>query len=178
MGLPINKKVFIYTGSLYPDREVENILLLAKQLPQHFFCIVGGPDKNKDYYVNLSSKMKLDNIKFTGHISHSLVPKYLKSADVLLALWSNKVPTINYCSPLKIFEYMASGTTIVAHNFPTIQEVLQHKINAFLVRYGDMDDLVKQSEIALLENSCGKLAREHAKKFTWDVRVKKIMDAI
>ena len=178
LGLPIDKKIFVYTGSLYPDREIENILRLAKRLPQYFFCVVGGPDKNKDHYVNISSKMNLKNIMFTGYLSHSLVPKYLKSADVLLALWSNKVPTINYCSPLKVFEYMASGTTIVAHSFPTIKEVLVHRANAFLVNYGDFDDLVKQSEIALTDNSCGELARKNAKNFSWDVRVKKIMDAI
>jgi glycosyltransferase involved in cell wall biosynthesis len=66
---------------------------------------------------------------------------------VLLALWSKKVPTINYCSPLKIFEYMASGRIMVAHGFPTIKEVIKHNKNGLLARPDDFNDLVEKREL-------------------------------
>ena len=50
-----------------------------------------------------------------------------------------KVPTINYCSPLKVFEYMASNKLIVADAFVTIKEVLTDKM--YFVKPDDYDDL-------------------------------------
>ena len=48
------------------------------------------------------------------------------------------MPTIDYCSPLKLFEYMASGTPIIANNYVTIREVLEDEKDAFLIN-GDND---------------------------------------
>ena len=65
------------------------------------------------------------------------------ASDILLALWSKKVLTINYCSPLKLFEYMASGRTIIAHDFITIKEVINEK-NGYLIDRNDKNALTKE----------------------------------
>ena len=83
----------------------------------------------------------INNIFFTGPVAHVKVASYLSKSDILLALWSSKVPTINYCSPLKVFEYMASNKLIVADGFITVKEVLTHKENAVLVEPDDYDSL-------------------------------------
>ena len=48
-------------------------------------------------------------------------------------IWTDKTNTMNYCSPLKLFEYMAAGRIIVGHDFPTISEVLTNNETALLV---------------------------------------------
>jgi len=181
LKLPLNKKIVMYTGSLYPDREIENILWLAKQYSQILFYIIGGPNKLKDNYINISKSMHLENVIFTGHVPHKEISVYLFSADVLLALWSKKVPTINYCSPLKIFEYMASGKTIIAHDFITIREVLKDQEDAYLVNPSIKNHLVLSLDRALNKNSnqLGEKARKKVfHSFTWDIRAKKIIDII
>ena len=177
LGLPTLKKIVVYTGSLYPDREIENIIRLAQRFPEVHFCIVGGPEKNKDYYLNLSTKLRISNISFSGHRPHSTISMYLAAADILLAVWSRKVPTIGYCSPLKIFEYMASGKTIVAHGFPTIHEVLTHNKTAFLADPDNFDDLSLKLMDALSNGrNVGPAAQNLViSEFTWDKRVKAII---
>lgn len=180
LGLPILKKIVVYTGSLYPDREIENIIRLAQRFPEVHFCIVGGPEKNKEYYLNLSTKLRVSNISFSGHRPHSTISMYLAAADVLLAVWSRKVPTIGYCSPLKVFEYMASGKTIVAHGFPTIHEVLTDNKTAFLADPDNFDDLCSKLMDALSnERNLGPAAKELVmSEFTWDKRVKAIIQRL
>lgn len=181
LNIPLNKKIIMYVGSLYPDREIENILNLSIEFPHLLFYIVGGPDKNKDYYLDKAKQMNIKNICFTGYVSHKLVSDYLYSSDILLALWSKKVPTINYCSPLKIFEYMASEKIIIAHNFITIREVLKDKDNAFLVEPNNHSELVLALDTALKEksNRLGvKARREVYANYTWDLRAKKIINLL
>ena len=118
LNLSKDRTIVTYTGGLYPDREIENIIQLAKEFPELCFLVIGGPEKNRQHYQKIAYDEAVTNINFMGFIKHNLIPNYLYASDILLALWSSRVPTINYCSPLKIFEYMAAGRTIVAHDFP------------------------------------------------------------
>jgi glycosyltransferase involved in cell wall biosynthesis len=182
LNIPQENRIVTYTGSLYPDREIENIIKLAEKFRGEFFMVVGGPTANADYYRSLAKEKKITNILFTGPVEHSKVPLYLYASDVLLALWSGKVPTINYCSPLKIFEYMASGRIIIAHGFPTIKEVIRNNENGLIAEPGDFKDLVEKLKIALNcpeYNFIESKAREEAfKKYSWKKRAGRIIEVL
>ena len=181
LEFPINKKIIMYVGSLYADREIENILNLARDFPMALFVIVGGPDNVADSIRTDLEARHASNVILTGSIPHEKVPVYLASADILLALWSRQVKTINYCSPLKLFEYMASGKVIIAHSFPTIREVLVHEKTGLLVDPDSYQDLKQQVSGALNENhaATGENARREAfEKYSWDQRVARIMERI
>ena len=108
-----------------------------------------------------------------------MIPDYLYASDILLALWSSKVPTINYCSPLKIFEYMAAGRTIIAHNFPTIREVLENEMDSLLCEPDNFDSLRSSLNKALNDkknSDYGLRARKKAfKLYAWDKRVSELI---
>ncbi len=179
LNLPENRKIVVYTGSLYADREIENIIDLASEFSEGLFLVIGGPKLNAEYYQSLANEKGLNNIEFRGPLNHKDIPLYLFSSNILLALWSDKVPTINYCSPLKIFEYMAAGRIIIAHGFPTIREVIRHGENGLLVIPGDTQDLVKKLRTAMEDPELaglGERAREEAfLKYTWSKRAKQII---
>jgi glycosyltransferase involved in cell wall biosynthesis len=182
LKLPLNKRIAMYAGSLYPDREITTILDLAGDFQEVFFVIVGGPDKTADKIRKIASERNLANIYLTGYIPQEEIPGYLAAADILLALWSRKVITINYCSPMKLFEYMASGKLIVAHGFPTIHEVLTDKSDSLLVNPDSYHDLNTTFQIALDNpdhTALGEKARNLAfEKYTWEKRVDAILTRI
>jgi glycosyltransferase involved in cell wall biosynthesis len=179
-SLPIDTKIALYTGSLSEDRKIENILFLANQNKDILFLVIGGSDKQINYYQNLSNSQGLENIEFLGHIPHNMIPNYLFSADILLALWSSEVPTINFCSPLKVFEYMAAGRLILAHSFPTIKEILVDGLNAYLANPNDLNDLDKNFKQALNDKNekiISNMARKDAfEKYSWSVRTNIIVN--
>jgi len=182
LKLPLNRKIVTYTGGLYPDRGIENIIFLAKDFPEICFLVIGGPERNRQNFQNLSQARSVHNIIFMGFVEHSLIPNYLFASDILLALWSSKVPTINYCSPLKIFEYMAAGRTIVAHNFPTIREVLKDGRDSILCEPDNFSSLKEALNKALMQTNdldYGNFARSKAfKLYSWDNRVKRLLEFI
>ena len=182
LNLPMNNKIITYVGRLYKNRKIENILELVKTYSDALFLIIGGPDIQSQYYKEKADKLKLKNIIFKGQIPHENIYNYLYASDVLLGLWSSDVPTINYCSPLKLFEYMASGRIIVAHGFPTVKEVLTHKQNAILSEPDSLDDLIRKTGESLelsypssMADNARQLVMEY---YTWENRTHKIFDSI
>lgn len=179
LGLAADKKIVAYAGSLYKDRGIERILELAKRFREVLFVVVGGPDESRRLYEEMCKGRGISNIVFTGRVSHQKVKQYLFAADVLLMIWSCQVPTINYCSPLKMFEYMAAERIIVGHAFPTILEVLKNGEHAYLADPNSFDDLCKALGMALRQsypNTMAKKARELAiNKYNWQARAKVIL---
>ncbi len=180
VGLPQARKTVVYTGSLYRDRGIENILELAGTFTEPLFVVVGGPEDRRRHYQALCEDRGMTNIIFTGRVPHKDVRRYLFAGDVLLMLWSRDVPTIDYCSPLKTFEYMAAGRIIVGHGFPTIREVLTDGENAFLADPDSLADL-REKLAAALDRSYPDPMAEKARalvlnRYTWDARVRTILE--
>ena len=81
-------------------------------------------------------------------------------------------------SPMKMFEYMASGRVILTSDLPVLREVLNVN-NAAFYRSGDLHDLImKFADLINNESRRNELAAQalidvHA--FSWQARMKKII---
>lgn len=181
LEMPLLDKTVLYVGSLYRDRGIEDIIFLASELPTIKFRVVGGPDAERSRYIELASAEDVGNIEFLGSIEHRKVPTYLFSSDILLMTWSSAVKTIEYCSPLKLFEYMAAGRVIVGHGFRTIREVLVDGEDSYLADPESREELLKQLTRAIADDSqlFGDRARAKAfNEYSWDRRAGLIMASI
>ena len=172
----------VYTGSLYEDRGIHRLLKLAKDFSNVNFLVVGGPNENANLYRAKAEEDRISNVLFTGYVGHKYVPYYLSKANVLLALWSRSVPTIDYCSPLKIFEYMNSNKLIIADGFITIKEVLTNDENAILCTPDDYGSL-KFALNDIIDNpnklNIGKNNKELIRtKYSWDKRTELILEKL
>ena len=105
---------------------------------------------------------------------------FIKSADVLLLpnIPSTQESTF-YTSPIKMFEYMASGVPIVASDLPSIREILNDR-NAVLVKAGDASDLLRGITQALNDekNKFGMQAKKDVQQYTWLARAQNILKFI
>lgn len=179
LGLPTKGNIAVYTGHLYGWKGVDTLAEAAKKLPEGTLVVfVGGTGLDvkrfKDVYGNIK------NISILGHRDHSEIPLWQKAADVLVLPNTAKEDISKYyTSPMKLFEYMASKSPIVASNIPSIAELLNNE-NAVLVPPDDPEALA--SGIAsVLENQ--DLARKIAlqamrdvEQYTWEKRAKRILD--
>ncbi len=168
-----------YVGSFHKGKGVEMICKLAPKFKKLNFHIFGDP-LNKDY-------PKFSNLKFHGHIEYREVPKKLKSSDILLLPSakvqfgrSKSVNISNYNSPLKMFDYLASGKIIVSSKLDGICEVLKHNYNCVFTNGFDVNDW-ENSINSILNNKYDlnyirKNSIKTAKRHTWEKRVKKIIN--
>lgn len=182
VNLPGDKKVVTYVGNLYRWKGVDTLLGAARLIPDEnvLFVIVGGDEDDLKAYAKKAESIK--NILFVGHKQKKEIPLYLKSADVLIL--PNSAITeesMHHTSPIKMFEYMASGVPIVASNLPSIREVLNTD-NAFLAEpdapQSVAGEIKKVFENPLTAKEKADQALEDVKKYTWDEYAKKIINFI
>jgi len=182
LGLPLNMKICCYCGHLYNDRGIEDILAAAIDLKKLLFLIVGGHPKDVEKYKILAKSLNIKNVTFTGFVSHFYVPRYLRSADILLMPHSKRC-RIWYCmSPLKMFEYLAAGRPIIASDFPSTREVLKHGEDSILIKHDSRSELVRAIQRILnddaLYSALSIKALNKAKGFSWVNRGRHILAAI
>lgn len=118
----------VYAGHLYDYKGIPTILDVAGQLPHLQFHFVGGHEKDITQQQNNSQAMRLTNVHFHGMKSQNELPRYLWHADVLLLPPSANHPSAKWTSPVKLGEYLASGTPIVATEISALQYWLDDEV--------------------------------------------------
>lgn len=181
-----------YAGHLYQGRGIEIIAGVAQKLQNIEFHIVGGNPTDVDFWKNEIGQNS--NIIFHGYQPPSLIPRYLASFDILIAPYQRSVSvasgsdgtessgnTADWMSPLKIFEYMASGKAIICSNLPVLREVLRNGENCLLCEPDQISDWVH----AILKLADNHELRMHLssqsfsdfkEKYTWTARAKNILN--
>jgi glycosyltransferase involved in cell wall biosynthesis len=117
-----------YVGHLYQGRGIELILHMARACPWARFHIVGGSDDDIRSWTERTAH--LNNLLLHGFVPPAEVETFRRNCDVLLAPYQKEVygstyrDQADYMSPLKLFEYMASGRAIICSNLPALHEIL------------------------------------------------------
>ena len=169
-----------YIGSLEKGKGIEIIIPLAKEFPKIIFHIVGGKQKDIEYWKNKSTE--LNNLIFHGFINPKDTFKFRNLCDILLAPYqlSNRLST--FMSPIKIFEYMASKTSIICSDLEVIKENVD-KEYAILVSSDNIDEWINAIELLYSNTEYRYNIAEKAFKycianFTYNSRAKKILSFI
>jgi 4-amino-4-deoxy-L-arabinose transferase-like glycosyltransferase len=116
------------------------------------------------------------NIFFKHHRPHDEIPLWQRAADVLvLPNTAQERISAEDTSPMKLFEYMASGTPIVASRLPSVEEIADDS-RAILVTPDDPQALAEGIKKALLGAGEEKTlpAREWVAEHTWEKRAGRI----
>jgi len=172
LSLPIGKPLAIYAGHLYGWKGAEIFLEAAALRPEINFAIVGGMQKEIERFQGVADKKNLHNLFLVGHQPRHQIPRFLKSADVLiLPNVATDQESFRYTSPLKLFEYLASGRPIAAADLPSLREIVSEKEVRFF-KSGDAHSLVLAIDVAVLSDS--KAGRILAEKYSWQEYGKKL----
>jgi len=182
LGYPKQGKYALYVGHLYKDRGIKEILFSAEQSPDINFVIVGGHQSDIGYWQNEVNERSLSNVELVGFVENQHISLYQWMADVLLMPYSKSCGTSEWMSPLKLFEYMASGRAIIASHFPVFDEILTDKKNCLLVEADNGHSLLEGISIAFedseLMSNIGNQAFEDVKQYSWTARVKYIIEEL
>jgi len=171
------------TGHLYAGRGVDLFLTLAEKFPAASFIWVGGrPDDAENWRLRAAH---LANVTLAGFVPNERIPLYQSSADILLMPYERVITTssggntADICSPMKMFEYMATGRAILASDLPVLHEVLDER-TAFFCPPEDSEAWEKALDELLtdenLRQRLGQCALNAVKKYTWQERARRSLE--
>jgi glycosyltransferase involved in cell wall biosynthesis len=118
------------------------------------------------------------HVRFTGQVPHEAIADHVRLFDVAL------VTAINpYASPLKLFEYLASGVASVVVDQPNLREVLEADCARF-VPEGDAKALAAALTGLLTDKSERRRIAEAGRAlllerdYTWDGNARRVVAAV
>ena len=157
---------------------------LAARLPDITFLLTGGEPSDVARLQSQADARQLDNVILTGFIPNADLPLYQAACDVLLMPYQRHVAASSggdiapYLSPMKLFEYLACGRSILSSDLPVLREVL-NPANAVLLNPEDIGDWA--AALRTLQNdpqrreNLGEQARRDASLYTWEARATTIL---
>jgi glycosyltransferase involved in cell wall biosynthesis len=177
LGFDTSRKTILYTGHLYPYKGADTLANAAKLLSHNDCVFIGGMQGDIEAFKDRFSNQ--DNIQILGHKHHKDIALYLKAADLLVIPNSAKDSfSLLYTSPIKLFEYMASGTPIVASDLPSIREILNESL-AYFFTPDDASSLARTIQKTFDEESIAKAkalaTQTEVQKYSYAARAKKIL---
>lgn len=159
----------VYAGSDKECKGVEVLIKAYNRLDQQVFNLVlaGSIKQNKED----------EGIKISGWLEEDKLIKVLKNADLLVVPSKNSFYQRNYTCPMKLLEYMASQTEILASDLPTTREISEDAVTYF--EPDNVKDLagkiksIKNSEV--YEGDIIQAYRIVQKNYTWESKAKKVL---
>jgi glycosyltransferase involved in cell wall biosynthesis len=175
LGFP-EKPTVVYTGGFYAGRGIDLLHGLARQNSGIQFIWAGGTPSSAEEWRQKIEAEGLSNVQVTGFIDNKKLPLYQAAADILVMPFGTVIAgssggnSVEICSPMKMFDYLAAGRAIMASDLPVLHEVL-NDLNALLLPPDDatawnlaLNRLVSQRG---LRDSLGRQARKDAGRYSW-----------
>lgn len=168
----------VYAGGLYPFKGVDMLVDVALELPRVQFAIAGGDSSQVTGYQQLAKSKQVNNIKFLGYLPQNQLASLLQAADVLTHPHC-LTEAATFTSPLKFFDYMASGTPIVATEIASLMEFKSGNIAATWCEPDNPHHFAQSIRDCLTKypsKSEGYAETlNFVKQFSWENRIQKIM---
>jgi glycosyltransferase involved in cell wall biosynthesis len=173
----------VYTGNfttMGEDKGLSDIIAALPEAPDVRFIAVGGSDNDPGLYASRAQSAGVgERVHCLGYAPQTKLALYQKAADALLMPFPDTRHYRFNMSPVKMFEYMASGRPIIASDLPTIREVLNEE-RAVIVPPGAPHEIA-QALNALKENpargdALAAAARREVDRYTWDARAKRVIE--
>jgi glycosyltransferase involved in cell wall biosynthesis len=171
----------VYAGGLRQFKGIDVLIEVASEMSDVQFVCAGGYTNEVEHYQQLAKERQVHNIKFLGYILHHELASLLQAADIL-AHPHCLGAAATFTSPLKLFDYFASGTPIVATEIPSL---IEFKNTQAIAAWCEPDNPIKFAESLqhVLKTHPRKVEGytdniDFVKQFSWENRAAKILSYV
>lgn len=126
LGIPLDKKILLFQGGLSQGRHLEALVHSVKHIKNDLVVLVIlGDGQLKNRLKRLAHTQKINNrIYFHPAVPQRELLAYTQSADAGIIPYQAICLNNYYCTPNKLFEFIAAGIPILASDLPEINAVV------------------------------------------------------
>ncbi len=174
-----------YFGSLDTSKGINFIIKLANKDKVNKYYIYGGSQQD----VSRFKKRKIpNNLKINQSVQYGRLKPIISKMDILLMPSNTKKirsigkigNIVKFTSPLKLFDYLASGKLIITSNVTVFKEILTDGKNCLVLDNFNINNWIKKINKVKIETSKHNKIKKNAfnlsKEHTYLKRAKKILD--
>lgn len=174
------ENTIIFVGRLAPHKHVDHLLKILKSIKSQINnpkLLIVGDGVERENLINLTQKYGLQNqVEFRGNLNYPELISELKKSNILA------LPSTREGFGMVLIEANACGIPVVAYASGGVMEVVKDGFNGFLVETQDIETFKEKIKFLLKNHSEATIMGENGKRmveknFTWDITVKKIINA-
>ncbi len=167
--IDIQKPIIGYYGAISDWLDTQLIHSLASLRPNWNFVLVGRKES-----ADIAQISKMSNVYFVGEKPYQLLPRYLQHFDTCIIPFK-KIPLTEATNPVKLFEFLSAGKSVVATNLDELRYYQE-----YIRLASSLDDWLESIELALDDYLPAQVEKRlsFARQNTWDERILLIEDAI
>jgi len=181
-GIPLSVPVVCYVGAIRPWQGLETLIeaapIIGRNLEEVRFLIVGGGEGLADLKRTAVEKGLSSMFTFTGAIPYERVPLMIALSNICVAPFVR----MRAASPMKVYEYMASGKPVVVSRIPGLEFIEERKLG-LLVTPGEPQELARALIRVLKDPSFARGMADRAQQYardncSWSAVARRIMSLI
>jgi glycosyltransferase involved in cell wall biosynthesis len=127
-----------WVGVLRDWHGLELLLDSVGQLPDVHLLVVGDGPGRAALDRRAQAAGMADRVTVTGRVPHDEMPHFIAAMDVAVVADERT----GVASPMKLLEYMAMGTAVIAPALDNIRDVVADRVNGLLFEPGNREALV------------------------------------
>jgi len=140
-GIPPDSFVIGYIGGMESFRRIPEVVgyfaALVRCGNHDLYLLIIGDGQDMPAVRELiegESESVRSRVKLTGWMPHSEIPVFLAAFDLAIFPFTNA-----YCSPLKLFEYLAAGIPTIGPDTDAVREVFTDGVHLRMVKQDGSD---------------------------------------
>jgi len=141
-----------YAGQFTAWKNTDIMFAALSLLPGNFVLELAGGKMGAEHDTGeLIAKKAMQfgvagRVQYFGFLPPVDVGSFLRQADCLLLPLGDTVQSRLFTSPMKLFEYAASGRPMIVTRQPTTLSLVDENVHALMIRPGDAQDLARAAE--------------------------------
>jgi len=183
-GIPRDSFVIGYIGGMETFRRLPEVVTYIAELRRAgnedvYLLLVGdGADKAAvQAAIEAEGSAFKNAVILAGWQEHAEIPRFLKTFDLAIFPFTN-----DYCSPLKLFEYLGAGVPALGPDTSAVREVFEDGVHLKLVSQDGsnfIDTILELKNNPQLRNALGRKGQELVlKEYTWEKNAERVVGHI
>ncbi|MFH2136956.1 MAG: glycosyltransferase [Candidatus Omnitrophota bacterium] len=186
-GLPKNKIILSWLGTMHRLDNVENIKFLVKCFEQvsqsrdNVRLEITGDGLYKEQVRKIVELSNNKHIVLNSWIKPGNIPQYMQKVDIGVMPLIQNTKFNKAKSPTRLFEYMAMGKPVVVSNIGECSNIIKNNHNGIVTDSKDdfITGMKRLIENRILCKTIGSNARKTVEKeYSWEILGKRLVEAI
>ena len=181
-GIPDEAFVIGYIGGMEPFRRLPEVVAqlasMRREGHQELYLLMVGDGEDMpavQEMIGSHSDALEGSVVLAGWQDHSMIPSFLAAFDMAIFPFTN-----DYCSPLKLFEYLGAGIPTIGPDTSAVREVFKDGEHLVLVNQDGTDFARKLLELKADAKRRIRLARAGQSlvlnEYTWEKNAARVME--
>lgn len=181
LGISEVKPILLYQGGIVASRNLDKLVLAMRDVESDVVLVLLGEGLFKRDLLKLVKRHNLVNrVFFIDEVPQGELLKYTQSADIGVIPYLGDCLNNYYCTPNKLFEFIAGNIPILASSLPEVNKVVEGEGIGITTDFSNTNNIAEAIDRMINDKVAYSAYKRNLadimQKYSWDYEGNKLID--